>query len=114
MTEIVIQEAPAVTTPPTIREAWLALLHEPSLFIRHWNYKGAILSSAFRAPIFLITYLRSRESLKLACGGGRTVCFSISICGADGISNTGDAAGRARVEGGRIDPLGRAAGQPFI
>ena len=66
MTEIVIQEAPAVTTPPTIREAWLALLHEPSLFIRHWNYKGAILSSAFRAPIFLITYLAARESLKLA------------------------------------------------
>jgi len=66
MTEIAVNDNPAEKAPPTVREAWLALLREPSLFIRHWNYKGAVLSSAFRAPIFLITYLAARESLKLA------------------------------------------------
>ncbi|MBX7053710.1 MAG: hypothetical protein K1X36_02060 [Pyrinomonadaceae bacterium] len=66
MTEIAVKDTPAEHASPTVREAWFAVLREPSLFIRHWNYKGAVLSSAFRAPIFLVTYLAARESLKLA------------------------------------------------
>lgn len=50
----------------TISEAWANVLRNPSLFVRHWNYKGAILSGMLRAPIFLITYLVGRESIKLA------------------------------------------------
>ncbi|MEP6903960.1 MAG: hypothetical protein ABJA66_19710, partial [Actinomycetota bacterium] len=49
-------------------EAWAGLLRDPGIFIRHWNYKGAILSGGLRAPIFLVTYLLSKESLKLALG----------------------------------------------
>lgn len=60
---------PTVPAPTnTIGEAWSNLLRNPSLFIRHWNYKGAILSGGLRAPIFLITYLIGRESIKLALG----------------------------------------------
>ncbi len=55
-----------VNNPQSLREAWTRLLTEPWLLFTHWNYKGAILSSAFRAPVFLITYLAARESLKLA------------------------------------------------
>lgn len=55
-----------VANPQTLREAWTRLLTEPQLILTHWNYKGAVLSSAFRAPVFLITYLAASESLKLA------------------------------------------------
>lgn len=76
MSEMTFEETPPVDASPaataaerkTIGEAWLTVLREPSLFIRHWNYKGAILSGGLRAPIFLITYLVGRESLKLALG----------------------------------------------
>ena len=68
ITEMTYEETPPVVPKYTIGEAWANLLQNPSLFIRHWNYKGAILSGGLRAPIFLITYLVSRESLKLALG----------------------------------------------
>ena len=68
MNEVTFEETPAVLPTNTIGEAWLSLVRDPGLFIRHWNYKGAILSGMLRAPIFLITYLISRESLKVAIG----------------------------------------------
>ncbi|HEY0429159.1 MAG TPA: hypothetical protein VGC76_15370 [Pyrinomonadaceae bacterium] len=58
----------AAAAPFTIGEAWSNLLRNPSLFIRHWNYKGAILSGVLRAPIFLLTYLIGKESVRLAVG----------------------------------------------
>ena len=61
-------ETPTEIQSNTIGEAWSNLWHEPSQFIRYWNYKGAILSGAVRAPIFLITYLIGKESLRLAVG----------------------------------------------
>ncbi|HEY8559799.1 MAG TPA: hypothetical protein VIL74_05305 [Pyrinomonadaceae bacterium] len=64
--EITFEETPVAAPKNTIREAWLNLLRNPTLFIRYWNYKGAILSGLLRAPIFLITYLVGKESLKLA------------------------------------------------
>ena len=64
-----LEKTPLEPPPPnTIAEAWAGLLRDPGVFIRHWNYKGAILSGGLRAPIFLITYLVSKESLKLALG----------------------------------------------
>lgn len=67
--EMTFEESPNAAPPKnTIGEAWANLLQNPSLFIRYWNYKGAILSGLMRAPIFLITYLLGKESLKLAIG----------------------------------------------
>jgi hypothetical protein len=66
--EITFEETPDVRPTNTISEAWMNLLRNPSLFIRYWNYKGAILSGMLRAPIFLITYLIGKESIKLAIG----------------------------------------------
>lgn len=54
--------------PSGIKEAWSSLVEDPSVFIRHWNYKGAILSGVFRAPIFLFSYLIGHQSVKLAIG----------------------------------------------
>ena len=69
MKEMTFEETPPVVAKSnTIGEAWLNVLRDPSLFIRHWNYKGAILSGLLRAPIFLITYLIGKESIKLAVG----------------------------------------------
>jgi len=68
MNEMTFEETPAVAPTHTIGEAWSNLLRNPSLFIRYWNYKGAILSGLLRAPIFFITYLIGKESLKLAIG----------------------------------------------
>ena len=62
------EETPVIAPTNTIGEALLSLWRDPGIFIRHWNYKGAILSGGLRAPIFLITYLVSKESLKLALG----------------------------------------------
>jgi hypothetical protein len=67
MQEITFDEA-SVVVPPTVRESWAVLVRDPGMFVRHWNYKGAILSGGMRAPIFLITYLIGRESIKLALG----------------------------------------------
>ncbi len=64
--EITFEETPNVPNTNTIGEAWSNLLRNPALFIRYWNYKGAILSGLLRAPIFFITYLVGKESLKLA------------------------------------------------
>ncbi|MDQ6788803.1 MAG: hypothetical protein M3033_18530 [Acidobacteriota bacterium] len=52
----------------TISEALADVLRHPSRLVRQWNYKGAIMSGALRAPIFLITYLVARESIRLALG----------------------------------------------
>ncbi len=68
MNEIMFEETPLIVPKHTIGEAWLNVLRDPSVFVRHWNYKGAILSGAVRAPIFLATYLIGKESLKLALG----------------------------------------------
>src|SRR3954452_6533013 len=65
MQEITFEEA-SIVVPPTVLESWTGLVRDPGLFVRHWNYKGAILSGGLRAPIFLITYLIGRESIKLA------------------------------------------------
>lgn len=59
---------PEENSSKTITEALLSVWHNPSQLIRQWNYKGAILSGALRAPIFLITYLAGREGWKLAIG----------------------------------------------
>ncbi len=68
MKEITMDEAPPAQATTTITEAWIQLWRDPSLFIRYWNYKGAILSGVVRAPIFLATYLLGKESLRLAVG----------------------------------------------
>jgi hypothetical protein len=68
MKEMTYEELPLQSSPSTVTEAWRGLWQNPSQFIRYWNYKGAILSGGLRAPIFLITYLVGKESLKLAIG----------------------------------------------
>ncbi len=68
MNEMTFEETPAIAPTNTIGEAWSSLVRDPGIFIRQWNYKGAILSGGLRAPIFLITYLIGKESLKLALG----------------------------------------------
>ena len=63
-------ETPDLTTLSTERltigAAWGLVFKHPVLFLKYWNYKGAILSGLMRAPIFLITYLVGRESIKIA------------------------------------------------
>lgn len=66
--EMTFEETPAIPPKDTLGEAWANLLRNPSLFIRYWNYKGAIMSGLLRAPIFLITYLLGKESIKIAIG----------------------------------------------
>lgn len=68
MNEMTFDATPPAASTKTITEALLSVWHNPSQLFRQWNYKGAILSGALRAPIFLITYLAGRESLKLAIG----------------------------------------------
>lgn len=72
MNEMAFDTTPDITpeenSSKTITEALLSVWHNPSQLIRQWNYKGAILSGALRAPIFLITYLAGREGWKLAIG----------------------------------------------
>lgn len=68
MNEITFEETPQVESSHTITEAITTLWRNPGRFVRYWNYKGAILSGVLRSPIFLITYLIARESLKLAIG----------------------------------------------
>lgn len=69
MKEMTFDETPVVAAPKdTIADAWFKILRDPSLFVRHWNYKGAILSGLLRAPIFLVTYLIGKEGIKLALG----------------------------------------------
>ena len=68
MKEITFEEVPEVPTSNTISEALSNVWNDPGLFIKNWNYKGAVLSGVLRAPIFLVTYLAGKESLKLAIG----------------------------------------------
>src|SRR5262245_26171334 len=68
MNEITMNEMPADRSTNTIGEALRSLWNNPSLFIRYWHYKGAVLSGVLRAPIFLATYLAGRESVRLAIG----------------------------------------------
>jgi membrane-associated protease RseP (regulator of RpoE activity) len=65
MKEMTFEIVPLVPTK-TIGEALTGVWREPAQLIRQWNYKGAIMSGSLRAPIFLITYLVGRESIKLA------------------------------------------------
>ena len=53
MNEITFQEAQRVEPAPTytITDALVSLWRDPSRFVRHWNYKGAILSGVMRAPV---------------------------------------------------------------
>ncbi|HXG84108.1 MAG TPA: hypothetical protein VNI84_08780 [Pyrinomonadaceae bacterium] len=64
MTSETIPLAPTHSISEALRGVW----RDPSRFVRHWNYKGAIMSGGMRAPIFLITYLAGRESIRLALG----------------------------------------------
>lgn len=69
MNDITFEQAPAI--PPrthTISEALRNVFSHPSKFVKNWNYKGAVLSGVLRSPIFLITYLAGRESLRVAVG----------------------------------------------
>lgn len=67
MNEMTFETTPAGSTQ-TIGEALNGVWQNPAQFLRQWNYKGAIMSGGLRAPIFLITYLVGRESIKLALG----------------------------------------------
>ena len=67
MNEMTFDRTPAAATE-TIGEALRGVWENPAQLIRQWNYKGAIMSGSLRAPIFLITYLVGRESIKLALG----------------------------------------------
>ena len=68
MKEITFEEVPEVPQSNTISEALSNVWNNPGLFIKNWNYKGAVLSGVLRAPIFLVTYLAGKESLRLAIG----------------------------------------------
>jgi hypothetical protein len=68
MKEMTFDTTPPVAPSNTIGEALNGVWQNPSQLVRHWNYKGAIMSGALRAPIFLITYLVARESIRLALG----------------------------------------------
>lgn len=52
----------------TFSGATVALWKDPGIFVKYWNYKGAVLSGVIRAPIFLVTYLIGKETLRLAIG----------------------------------------------
>lgn len=50
----------------TLSEAWGYLFRHPELFIKQWNYKGAVMSGLIRAPFFFVTLSTGKEgSLKL-------------------------------------------------
>lgn len=68
MKEITFEEVPDVPQSHTISEALGNVWNDPALFIKNWNYKGAVLSGVLRAPIFFVTYLAGKESFKLAIG----------------------------------------------
>ncbi len=68
MNEMTFDATPAEASSKTISEALASVWQNPAQLIRQWNYKGAIMSGGLRAPIFLITYLVGRESIKLALG----------------------------------------------
>lgn len=63
-------ETPAESRGRTISEAWAYLLRHPDLFIRQWNYKGAVMSGAVRAPFFFFTFLAGGEGWLMAIAAG--------------------------------------------
>ena len=71
--------------PKSLTKAWLSVVRDPGQFLWHWNYKGAILSASLRAPIFLITYLAGRESVRLAlAAAGVQFVFRFFFAGLSG------------------------------
>jgi len=68
MNGITFEETSIIPPTHTISEAFGRIRRDPALFIKSWSYKGAVLSGLLRSPIFFITYLVGRESLKLALG----------------------------------------------
>jgi hypothetical protein len=93
----------------------LGLARDPAQFIRYWNYKGAILSGAMRAPIFLVTYLVGKESVKLALGAGsRAIRFSILFRRSRRRFDSIGAARRTAVEGFDDDFIGHTGYQPLF
>src|SRR5688500_16875777 len=85
MNEITFEEAPAVPATHTISEALSNVWEDPGQFVKNWNYKGAVLSGVLRSPIFLITYLAGRESLKLAVGAAAVqFLFRFAFAGVGG------------------------------
>ena len=85
MNDITFDEAPAAPETHTIGEALRNVWSDPGQFVKNWNYKGAVLSGVLRAPIFLITYLAGRESLKLALGAaGVQFLFRFGFAGVGG------------------------------
>lgn len=66
MKEITFDTQPSIVQTNTISEAFASVWRDPAQLFRQWNYKGAILSGTLRAPIFFITYLIGRESVKIA------------------------------------------------
>jgi hypothetical protein len=85
MNEITFEEAPAIPETHTISEALRNVWEDPGQFVKNWNYKGAVLSGVLRSPIFLITYLAGRESLKLAVGAAAVqFLFRFAFAGVGG------------------------------
>lgn len=66
MKEITFDTNPPIVQTNTISEAFASVGRDPAQLFRQWNYKGAVLSGTMRAPIFFITYLIGRESIKIA------------------------------------------------
>jgi hypothetical protein len=54
----------------TVSEAWSYLLSHPGLFISKWNYKGAVMSGAVRAPFFFFTFLAGGQDVWIALAAG--------------------------------------------
>lgn len=54
----------------TVAEAWLYVLNNPSLFIKKWNYKGAVMSGVVRAPFFFFTFLAGGQDVWIALAAG--------------------------------------------
>jgi hypothetical protein len=85
MNEITFEEAPSIPETHTISEALRNVWEDPGQFVKNWNYKGAVLSGVLRSPIFLITYLAGRESLKLAVGAAAVqFLFRFAFAGVGG------------------------------
>ncbi|MGI8811083.1 MAG: hypothetical protein ACR2IH_00965 [Pyrinomonadaceae bacterium] len=68
MNDITYEEAQLIVPSNTLSDALRRIWNDPKQFVRSWNYKGAVLSGCLRAPIFFMTYLIGRESIKLAAG----------------------------------------------
>jgi len=54
----------------TLTEAWGHVLNHPYLFVKQWNYKGALMSGVVRAPFFFFTFLAGGEGWLIAIAAG--------------------------------------------